>query len=77
MYRIGQTQSSRVFTIDDVANNKYAHPVPFPHHNTVVSGSKDGKVLIRQTTGEEFQTLYHDSTFKYHWTPYWDSYFNR
>ncbi|KAJ8579277.1 hypothetical protein M405DRAFT_870476 [Rhizopogon salebrosus TDB-379] len=62
MYRIGQTRPSRVFTIDDAANNKYALPVLFLHHNTaVVSGAEDGKVRIRQTTGEEFQTLYHDN----------------
>jgi hypothetical protein len=78
MYRIGQTRPSRVFTIDDAANNKYALPVLFLHHNTaVVSGAEDGKVRIRQTTGEEFQTLYHDSTFKCHRTPCQNSYFNR
>jgi len=78
MYRIGKTRPSRVFTIDDAANNRYALPVLFLHHDTaVVSGTDDGKVRIRQTTGEEFQTLYHDSMFKHHWTLCQNSYFNR
>jgi hypothetical protein len=65
MYLIGQTRPSRVFTIDDAAHNKYALPVLFLHHNTaIISGAEDGKVRIRQTMGQEFQTLYHDSTLE-------------
>ena len=58
MYLIGQTRPSRVFTIDDAA-----------HNTAIISGAEDGKVRIRQTMGQEFQTLYHDSTLECHWMP--------